>query len=76
MKKEGGKGRKVGLRVEDEPAWLTPRDAAVYLHVGVDIIYDACATGGLKHSKLGHRTIRIRPEWIDLWADEHATEHR
>ena len=76
MKKEGGKGWKVGLRVEDEPAWLTPQDAAVYLHVGVDIIYDACATGGLKHSKLGHRTIRIRREWIDLWADEHATEHR
>ena len=40
--------------------WLTPREVAEYLRTGVDLIYDACATGGLKHVKLGHRTIRVR----------------
>ena len=23
--------------------------------------------------KLGYRTIRLRREWIDLWAEKHAT---
>ena len=73
-------GRKEGranrVRVEEHSAWLTPQDAAQYLRVGIDIIYDGCAAGGLRHSKLGHRTIRIRREWVDLWAEEHAAEHR
>ena len=54
--------------------WLTPREAAQYLRVGVDSIYDACAVGGLKHVKLGYRTIRVRREWIDTWADAKARE--
>ena len=29
---------------------ITPREAAEYLNVGVDIIYDGCAAGGLKHA--------------------------
>ena len=41
-----------------ESSWMTPRQAAAYLGVGIDTIYDACAAGGLKHVKLGHRTIR------------------
>ena len=57
-----------------ESIWMTPRQAAAYLGVGVDTIYDACAAGGLKHSKLGYRTIRVRREWIDRWAEEHARE--
>ena len=57
-----------------EGTWLTPRQAAQYLKVGVDTIYDACAAGGLKHVKLGYRTIRLRREWIDGWADERAKE--
>ena len=36
-----------------ESTWMTPRQAAEYLGVGVDTIYDACAAGGLKHVKLG-----------------------
>lgn len=55
-----------------ESAWMTPREAATYLGVGVDTIYDACAAGGLKHVKLGYRTIRLRREWIDRWAERHA----
>lgn len=45
--------------------WITPRQAAEYLNVGVDIIYDGCAADGLKHVRLGHRTIRQRREWLD-----------
>jgi excisionase family DNA binding protein len=53
--------------------WLTPREAAEYLGVGVDLIYDGCAAGGLKHTRLGHRTIRLRREWLDaLGRGSHA----
>lgn len=57
-----------------ESIWMTPRQAAEYLGVGVDTIYDACAAGGLKHVKLGYRTIRLRRDWIDRWAEDRATE--
>ena len=57
-----------------EAIWLSPRQAADYLGVGVDTIYDACAAGGLKHVKLGYRTIRVRREWIDRWAEGRARE--
>jgi excisionase family DNA binding protein len=56
-----------------ESSWVTPREAAAYLGVGVDTIYEACAAADLKHVKLGYRTIRLRREWIDLWAEKHAT---
>ena len=56
----------------EEPVWLTPRQAAEYLGVGVDTVYDACSAGGLKHVKLGYRTIRVRRDWIDRWAEERA----
>ncbi len=56
--------------------WLTPREAAEYLGVGVDIIYDGCAAGGLKHTRLGHRTIRLRREWLDAWAEAHTRTSR
>jgi excisionase family DNA binding protein len=64
-------GPKADMNGED---WLTPREAAQYLRVGVDLIYDACAAGGLKHVKLGYRTIRVRRAWIDMWADAKARE--
>lgn len=54
--------------------WMTPRQAALYLAVGVDAIYDACAARGLKHVKLGYRTIRLRREWIDRWVEDQARE--
>jgi excisionase family DNA binding protein len=54
---------------------MTTRQAADYLGVGIDTIYDACAAGGLRHAKLGHRTIRLRKEWIDRWCEEQAQEH-
>jgi excisionase family DNA binding protein len=58
-----------------ESTWMTPRQAADYLGVGIDTIYDACAAGGLKHVKLGHRTLRVRREWVDAWAEEKARIH-
>jgi excisionase family DNA binding protein len=61
-------------RNANEPTWMTLRQAADYLGVGIDTIYDACAAGGLKHVKLGHRTIRVRREWIDRWAEERAKQ--
>jgi excisionase family DNA binding protein len=61
-------------RNADEPTWMTLRQAAGYLGVGIDTIYDACAAGGLKHVKLGYRTIRVRREWIDRWAEERAKQ--
>lgn len=57
-----------------EAVWLTIKEAAAYLGVGVDTIYDACAAGGLKHVKLRHRTIRLRRDWIDRWAEDRASE--
>lgn len=54
--------------------WMTPREAALYLHVGVDAIYEACSAGGLKHVRLGYRTIRVRRRWIDEWAEEKARQ--
>ena len=61
-------------RPVDSP-WLSPKEAAAYLGVGVDAIYEACATKGLRHSKLGHSTMRLRREWIDAWVNARAREN-
>ena len=55
----------------DSP-WLSPREAAAYLGIGVDRIYDAVAKGELRHSKLGYGTIRIKRAWLDKWAEGFA----
>jgi excisionase family DNA binding protein len=55
--------------------WITVKDAARHLNVGVDTIYDACASKGLKHVKLGHSTIRLRIEWVDEWAEGQVQVH-
>ena len=55
--------------------WLSPKEAAAHLHISVDKIYDALhpTTGpGLRHTKLGHSTIRIRLEWLEDWALAHV----
>jgi excisionase family DNA binding protein len=53
----------------------SPKEAAAYLGVGVDAIYEACATKGLRHSKLGHSTMKLRREWIDAWVNARAREN-
>jgi excisionase family DNA binding protein len=55
----------------DSP-WISTREAAAYLGVGVDAIYEACAKGKLRHSKLGYGTIQLRREWVDRWAEDCA----
>ena len=60
----------------EDVVWMTPCEAAAYLHVGVDTIYDACAAGKLKHTKLGYRTIRLKRCWIDEWVESHAEPRR
>ena len=51
---------------------FSPVEAAEVVGVSKKIILDACRRGDLKHLKLGHRTIRIRPEWLQGWLDEHT----
>jgi len=57
----------------DSP-WLTVKQAADYLGVSIDWIYLACASKGLRCSRLGHSTLRLRREWIDAWVEAHADE--
>lgn len=54
--------------------WLTVKEAAKYLGVGADFIYDACRTRGLKHMKAGHSTIRIKREWLEAWTEKLARQ--
>ena len=62
---------KMKTRPADSP-WLTPKEAADYLGVSVDTIYAACQTKGLRYTKLGHSTMRLRREWVDAWADSRS----
>jgi excisionase family DNA binding protein len=58
--------------VEGGRPWLTVAEAAGYLRVNPDFIYDACATGELQHVRLGgRRSIRVRREWLDAWMEGH-----
>lgn len=52
--------------------WFTPQEAADYLRIHVESIYEACRSRGLRHVKLGHSTTRIRRAWLDAWAEEHV----
>jgi excisionase family DNA binding protein len=58
-------------------SWLTASEAAQRIGVYRETIYDACKTGGLKHTRLsGRRNIRIQAESLDAWIAEFATENR
>ena len=52
--------------------WLTAKQAADHLGIGVEAIYAACAAKTLKHVRLGRSTIRLRLEWVDAWAESLA----
>jgi excisionase family DNA binding protein len=57
--------------------WLTAGEAAERIGVSIGTIYDACALQRLTHVRLaGRRTIRIKPEWLELWMAQHTVEHR
>ena len=46
--------------------WLDVKAAAVYVGFCEKTIRRGCATGGLRHVRMG-RSIRIRREWLDAW---------
>ena len=53
--------------------WLTVADSAEYAGVSRDTIYTACERGELRHARIsGRRSIRLKPEWIDAWLEQHA----
>jgi excisionase family DNA binding protein len=53
--------------------WLRVAEAAEYSGVSRDTIYTACERAELRHTRLcGRRSIRIKPEWIDDWLEQHA----
>jgi excisionase family DNA binding protein len=57
--------------------WLTASEAALRIGVSAETIYDACASGGLRHVRLnGRRSIRIKGEWLDEWMTQFVVENR
>jgi excisionase family DNA binding protein len=53
--------------------WLTVSEAAEYAGVSRDTIYTACERRELHHARIGgRRSIRLKPEWIDAWLEQHA----
>ena len=52
--------------------WLTVIEAAGYSGPSRDTIHSACERE-LRHARVGgRRAIRLKPEWIDAWLEQHA----
>ena len=57
----------------NENRWLKVPDAAEYAGVSRDTIYTACERSELRHARVGgRRAIRLKPEWIDAWLEQHV----
>ena len=53
--------------------WFNVSEAADYAGVSRDTIYTACERHELRSARLsGRRAIRIRPQWVDAWLEQHA----
>lgn len=53
--------------------WLTVSEAAEYSGLSRDTIYTACERRELRHARVaGRRTIRVKPEWVDGWLEQHS----
>jgi excisionase family DNA binding protein len=53
--------------------WLTVAEAAAYAGISRDTVYTACERRELRHARIGgRRSIRLKPEWIDAWLEQHA----
>jgi excisionase family DNA binding protein len=53
--------------------WLTVAEGAEYAGVSRDTIYTACEKRELRHARIGgRRAIRLKPEWIDTWIEQHT----
>ena len=54
-------------------SWLTVAEAAEYSGVSRDTIYTACERREIRHARVGgRRAIRLKPEWIDAWLEQHT----
>jgi excisionase family DNA binding protein len=53
------------------PAYLSPKQAAEYLNVSATSIYARCASGELRHVRVG-KAIRIRPTDLDNLGTEYV----
>ena len=52
--------------------WLTVAEGAEYAGVSRDTIYTACERREIQHARIGgRRSIRMKPEWIDAWLEQH-----
>lgn len=52
--------------------WLNVEQAARYIGVGPGLIYRACGSGRLRHSRVGdrkHGLLRFRVEWLDAYME-------
>src|SRR5207249_8314668 len=53
--------------------WFTVAEGSAYAGVSRDTIYTACERGELRHARIGgRRSIRLKPDWIDAWLEQHA----
>jgi excisionase family DNA binding protein len=56
-------------------SYLTVTEAAAYLNVSKDVIYEGSKMGGLKHVRLlGRRDLRYKTEWLDQWFELSAQQ--
>lgn len=62
---------------EDEPThdrWMRVNEGAKYTSVSRSLMYEACASGKLRHARVGEGgTIRLRKAWIDEWMTRSGT---
>ena len=50
------------------PEWMTVRQAADYLDIGCNSVYDLCNRGELPHTRIG-KSIRVRKPDIDAYLE-------
>jgi excisionase family DNA binding protein len=62
---------------EDQPTndrWMRVNEGAKYASVSRSLLYKACASGRLRHARVGESgTIRLRKAWIDDWMTRSET---
>ena len=62
---------------EDEPTndrWMRVSEGAKYASVSRTLMYEACASGKLRHARVGEGgTVRLRKAWIDEWMTQGLT---
>jgi excisionase family DNA binding protein len=52
---------------------LSPEEAAQYLKVHVQTIYELCRSGEIPSAKIGSKTVRIKPEDLDAFFESRRT---